>query len=100
MGSVWKGSGLTLEKNAMAMAPVPDRNIFNKKELAAINIAKKVLLLCSMTTHAHTEVVCVSYHTRFACIYHAKRVCVCVSVCINKNGANTAERVECLRFRT
>lgn len=42
MGSVWRGSGLTLEKNALAMEPEPDTKVFSKKELAAINIAKKV----------------------------------------------------------
>lgn len=42
MGSVWKGSGLTLEKNALAMAADPDPKVFSKKELAAIKIAKKV----------------------------------------------------------
>lgn len=47
MGSVWKGSGLTLEKNSLAMAPVPDPKVFSKKELAAIKIAKKVTNLCT-----------------------------------------------------
>lgn len=42
MGTVWKGSGLTLEKNALAMAPVPDPKVFTSKELAAIKIAKNV----------------------------------------------------------
>lgn len=42
MGSVWKGSGLALDKNARAMDANPDPKIFDQKELAAINIAKKV----------------------------------------------------------
>lgn len=42
MGSIWRGSGVTLDKNAMALDPEPNPEIFSKKELAAINIAKKV----------------------------------------------------------
>lgn len=42
MGTVWKGSGLTLDKNAMAMDAEPSPDVFSPKELAAINIAKKV----------------------------------------------------------
>lgn len=42
MGSVWKGAGLSLEKNSLAMDPVPNPDVFSPKELAAINIAKKV----------------------------------------------------------
>ena len=50
MGTVWKGSGLTLEKNALAMVDQPDPKLFNKKELAAINIAKKVCSTCISST--------------------------------------------------
>lgn len=42
MGTVWGGSGLTLDKNAQAMDAEPNVEIFTSKELAAINIAKKV----------------------------------------------------------
>ncbi|CAN0439495.1 unnamed protein product, partial [Laminaria digitata] len=42
MGTVWKGSCGTLAKNALAMDPEPNPEIFSAKELAAINIAKKV----------------------------------------------------------
>lgn len=42
MGTVWKGSGLSLDKNALAMDASPNTEVFSNKELAAINIAKKV----------------------------------------------------------
>lgn len=42
MGTVWKGSGLTLNKNACAMDEDPSAEVFSPAELAAINIAKKV----------------------------------------------------------
>lgn len=42
MGTVWRGSGITLAKNALAMDASPDPDVFSDKELAAINIAKKV----------------------------------------------------------
>ncbi|CAM9566090.1 unnamed protein product [Pylaiella littoralis] len=64
MGSVLRGSGLTLEKNAMAMAPVPDRKIFNKKELAAINIAKKVGAVPSTVATADIEMLAAAFTPR------------------------------------
>lgn len=45
MGTVWKGSGLSLDKNAKAMDEEPSPDVFSPKELAAINIAKKVWCL-------------------------------------------------------
>ena len=44
MGTVWRGAGLTLEKNSLAMDPDPSPEIFSPQELTAINISKKVLL--------------------------------------------------------
>lgn len=43
MGTVWRGAGITLEKNALAMDPNPSPDVFTPQELTAINIAKKVV---------------------------------------------------------
>lgn len=57
MGSVWKGSKLTLGKNIRAMDPEPSPEIFSSKELAAINIAKKVCThLCLEKTKLHVYI--------------------------------------------
>eukprot|EP00904_Undaria_pinnatifida_P006693 jgi/Undpi1/3153/HiC_scaffold_15.g06527.m1 len=55
MGTVWRGNGLTLAKNALAMDPEPNPEVFSAKELAAINIAKKVGPVPSTVTTADIE---------------------------------------------
>ncbi|CAM9460800.1 unnamed protein product [Pylaiella littoralis] len=42
LGTVWRGDGIYFPKNAQAMVPDPDRSTFTRKELAAINIGKKL----------------------------------------------------------
>ncbi|CAM9096241.1 unnamed protein product [Ectocarpus sp. 6 AP-2014] len=61
MGTVWKGSGLTLDKNAMAMDAEPSPDVFSRKELAAINIAKKVGAVPSTVTTADIEMLATTF---------------------------------------
>eukprot|EP00752_Nemacystus_decipiens_P018246 g16374.t1 len=42
LGTIWRGDSVFLAKNIKAMAPEPDPAVFNPKELAAINISKKL----------------------------------------------------------
>eukprot|EP00903_Cladosiphon_okamuranus_P005778 g5726.t1 len=42
LGTIWRGDSVFLAKNIKAMAPVPDPEVFTPKELAAINISKKL----------------------------------------------------------
>ena len=42
LGTIWRGDSVYLAKNIKAMAPEPDPAVFSPKELAAINISKKL----------------------------------------------------------
>ncbi|CAN0161166.1 unnamed protein product [Scytosiphon promiscuus] len=42
LGTIWRGDSVFLAKNIKAMAPQPDPDVFTPKELAAINISKKL----------------------------------------------------------
>ncbi|CAM9632431.1 unnamed protein product, partial [Hapterophycus canaliculatus] len=65
MGTVWKGSGLSLDKNAMAMDANPSPNMFSNKELAAINIAKKkVGAVPSTVTTADIELLAINFTSK------------------------------------